>query len=214
MRLGWTYSLTIYINKVYAFNVMGICDEICNALTMPPPPLVLYAFLVHNPANLQLLLITIAVAAQVPFSISYHLREATRGLFGQQGDRIDNHWRRVDQTTQHLSQLAITFAISASTLYTLASVPLHAIGLLQLWQQETTNDGHRWRPIAVGVVVYCAPMLGASPLHFFEAMLPMIIGALCAFVPGFKFEGGHAVMHAMACVHATALAHYLTSLSS
>ena len=164
--------------------------EVCNALTMLPTPALLWLLCASDaPTAWRLRAFSCAVAAQVPFSVAYHLREAARAYLEEDGCRIDNHWRRIDQTTQHLAQVAMTLAVSGSATYALASAPMHVLCIAQLWAAATSCDGRRWRGVAVGVLWYCAPMLrDGAWLWFAGAIAPMVVGALAAFVPPFKFE--------------------------
>ena len=172
--------------------------EVLNAATMLPPPFLLLSH-ARNPRGF---LAFAAIAAQVPFAMLYHLHAAFCIYYTQDADE---YHRQLDQTAQHVAQLALTYSITGSWPYTLAAAVFHAVALKQLWSEATRNDGKRWRMIAVGVGIYVLPMITQSALLFGYATAPMVAGAVVGFVPCCKFRGSHAVMHVLAWMHADAV---------
>ena len=176
--------------------------EVLNAVTMIPSPCILYA----RAVNFAGLLACSAIATQVPFSIVYHSYESFKISQGIADCRIDNHLRRMDQTMQHIAQIVLTYAITQSVLYTEAIACFHCVACVQLWHPSTTNDGKRWCMVAIGVCAYTLPLLLKHQFIIFSyAVFPMVIGCVFAFVPAFKFNGAHALMHVGGWMHADAI---------
>jgi hypothetical protein len=177
-------------------------DELLNALTMIPSPLILLSRAVDWQGKLSAL----AISIQTPFAVAYHMREALRIYRCESGCRVDNHWRRMDQSVQHLAQAALTYAVTESIPYTAVVAIFHVYALRMLWSRDTSNDGHRWAMLAVGVGLYTLPVAVSGRVALFAyAVVPMVLGCAVAFLPPFKFTGSHAVMHACAWLHADAL---------
>ena len=183
--------------------------EVLNAVTMLPSPLIL---LLHASITRPYSVVAfVVIAAQVPFSMAYHLREAYRLYTSEEGCRIDNHWRRLDQTTQHMAQLGLTYAITQSWPYTAMALLWHCEAWRQLWDPITSNDRKRWQMIGFGVLLYTAPIAIVDVALGVYATIPMLVGGCLAFIPQFRFEGSHAVMHALAWMHADAVGYFLHS---
>ena len=182
--------------------------EVLNALTMLPSPLILF----WRAVNLPGLLAAAAISIQVPFSIAYHVREAVRIYFDEDGCRLDNHWRRMDQTVQHVAQMILTYAVTQSSEYTAVIAAFHVHAMLQLWNPAASNDGRRWTMVAMGVGLYTLPVAVSGRVGLFAySVVPMVIGSVVAFVPSFRFSGSHALMHACSWLHADALGRILHS---
>jgi len=181
--------------------------EVLNAATMVPSPLILLSH--ASMTRPQSVVASMAIIAQVPFSMAYHLREAYRLYASEEGCRIDNNWRRIDQTTQHFAQVCLAYAVTQSWLYTTLVTLCHCEACRQLWSPTTRNDGKRWQMIGMGILLYTIPMLVTNVKMFVYATTPMLVGASLAFVPKLKFTGSHAVMHALAWIHADAVGLFL-----
>ena len=182
--------------------------EFVNAITMIPPPCILFA----HANGWRGMLACVAIAMQVPFSVGYHMHESFKTAGGSAACRIDNNLRRMDQTMQHLAQILITLAVTQSVVYTMIVTNAHLLACLQLWDPDTSNDGKRWCGVAVGVCSYTLPMLySASGVVLFSyAVIPMVIGCIFAFNPRFKPPWGHGLMHVCAWMHANAIGRALS----
>lgn len=176
--------------------------EVLNAVTMLPPPFILLMY-ACNPSGI---LAFAAIAAQAPFAILYHIHTA---ICLWKSEDTPHYHRQLDQTAQHVAQVALTFAITASWQYTLAAALFHTVALKQLWSDCTKNDGRRWTMIATGVAIYTLPMLFTSTLVFAYATVPMIMGAIVGFEPHCRFGGSHAIMHILAWMHTDAIGVFL-----
>lgn len=184
--------------------------EALNAVTMLPPPIILMWRAQQAQCSPYGLLAFAAIACQVPFAVAYHMSESIRIRHGREGCRIDNDWRRADQTAQHVAQVALTYAVTRSLPYTLMAVVWpHGLAIVRLWHRSTSNDGRRWTMIAAGVAVYTLPMLRTSALFFAYAVVPMAIGSGVAFVPSLSVRGGHPIMHVLSWLHADAIGQYI-----
>ena len=184
---------------------MNCYEEFANAVTMLPPPFILYYYATTPSAWI----LVAAVAAQIPFSMSYHVRMAWERYCEIERCSVDNHWRRMDQTTQHLSQLIVTWALSGDLCYTAVVAAVHCVACGCLWYPATSNDRRRWQPLALGVLLYVKPM-GCS-LELGAALAPMLIGGTVAFVPFCKQPYGHAVFHVCTWAHAVVLGHWAST---
>ena len=65
------------------------------------PPIILFQF-ADTPAAC---LVLASVVGQLPFSFLYHLRMAHGLYYGHAICAIDNNWRRMDQSAQHVAQV-------------------------------------------------------------------------------------------------------------
>ena len=138
-----------------------------------------------------------------PVSFAYHLGVA----FGR--PRLDNDLRRLDQSLQHVVGTLFAFALSCSLGYAALSLAVNLRGIYFLWHTATSNDGRRWVPVLVSVLLYTAPMVWRGDYeNYCVAVASMAVGA-AAFVPRWSCVfscWGHAVFHVALVVHAQALA--------
>jgi len=179
-------------------------QELANAMTMVASwSVFLFGFIFRCSLRSGLLLVGSSV--HLPASVGYHMNMALE--VGR--DRIDNDWRRLDQSFQHVAATIFAFAVSESWGYASFCFCFNAIGVLKLWHVRYSNDEKRWAHVTVGVFLYMLPLLWKRLWFCFGlASGSMLVGGL-GFVhwlnEGFLFGWGHAFFHVMLVVHAYAL---------
>ena len=129
---------------VYA---MSSAQEFANAVSMFAPTLALVQSVSEEPHALVVVLL-IGAAMHLPVSFTYHLSCALQHC----PDRIDNDLRRLDQTLQIVSGSLFAVALSGSWLYGVLHLFVHFRGICTMWLAHTSNDGMRWKQIALSVV--------------------------------------------------------------
>ena len=134
--------------------VMSPAQEVGNAVSMVLPTAVL-AFNAWADPNSFVTVLLVGSAMHLPVSFTYHLSVA----FERYQDRLDNDMRRLDQSMQHVAGTVFSFALSGSLGYTALNLALNLRGLYYLWAKETSNDGKRWVPVLLCVLMYTAPGL-------------------------------------------------------
>ena len=173
-------------------------QEIANALSMLLPTVILLAY--SSP-----LLLLLGACMHLPVSFTYHLSMA----FGRYADPIDNDMRRLDQTLQHVVCTLYSYATSLGSFpYTLMNLIINAIGIVQLWDPQTTNDRKRWQPIFVSGVLYLLPLLTqrGNAFYFLLAFLTFLLGGTAAFLYDKVLRGyGTLILHSLLAIHAYAL---------
>jgi hypothetical protein len=128
---------------------MSSCQEVANALSMFAPSLALLLSVWEEPHALVMVLL-IGTAMHLPVSFTYHLSCALQHF----PDRIDNDLRRLDQSLQIVSGSLFAVALSGSWLYGLVHLLVHFRGICTMWLARTSNDGMRWKNIALSVLCY------------------------------------------------------------
>jgi hypothetical protein len=142
----------------------------------------------------------------LPVSFTYHLSAA----FNRYPDRLDNDMRRLDQSMQHVVGTIFSYALSGSLKFALLNLVINFFGVKQLWEVKTSNDGKRWIPVMICVLMYTSPMLWRGDVsNYGLAMASMVIGGV-SFVPQLNkhiFMGwGHTIFHTVLVFYAQALA--------
>jgi hypothetical protein len=180
-------------------------QEFANAFSMVCPAIVtLWCALVYKHTLVTALLV--GTLMHLPVSFAYHLFAALQRL----PDRLDNDFRRLDQTLQHVACVIFAYATTGLVHYALACSFFNALGVFMLWHPKTSNDGRRWIPIIMCVHLYMIPMLWRGDgTNFAVAFESMWIGGVF-FVPFINYDffhgWGHCVFHLALCVHSYALA--------
>jgi hypothetical protein len=128
---------------------MSSGQEFANALSMLAPTLALLLSVLEEPHALVMVLL-IGTAMHLPVSFTYHLSCALQHF----PDRIDNDLRRLDQSLQIVSGSLFAVALSGSWLYGLVHLLVHFRGICTMWLARTSNDGMRWKNIALSVLCY------------------------------------------------------------
>jgi len=186
-------------------HAMTPIQEVSNAISMILPTAVL-AYNSWTSQNPLVIMLLMGSSMHLPVSFTYHMSVA----FSRYTDRLDNDMRRLDQSMQHVVGAMYAFALSGSIQYTLINIVFNIQGVMQLWRSSTSNDGKRWIPVMICVLMYTFPMLWRGDLHNYRvAMASMIFGGV-SFVPELNkkfFMGwGHTIFHAVLMVYAQALA--------
>ena len=180
-------------------------QELANAISMLFPAIVtLQCALVHKHTLVTALLI--GTTMHLPVSFTYHLLAALKRL----PDRIDNDFRRLDQTLQHVACAIFAYATTGIVKYGLACLFLNSLGIFALWHPRTSNDGRRFIPINLCAHLYMMPMLWRGDTsNFLIAFEAFWMGGVF-FVPFINydfFDGwGHFIFHLALGVHSYALA--------
>ena len=180
-------------------------QEVSNALSMILPTAVL-AFNAWTAPNRMVIVLLIGSSMHLPVSFTYHLSAA----FNRYSDRLDNDMRRLDQSMQHVVGTIFSFALSGSVKYTALNLAVNIRGLYLLWDKGTSNDGKRWVPVLLCVLMYTAPMLWRGDFQNYSiAVASMAVGGV-SFVPALNkrfFRGwGHTIFHVVLMIYAQALA--------
>ena len=162
-------------------------------------PTAVLAFNAWADPNSFVTVLLVGSAMHLPVSFTYHLSVA----FERYQDRLDNDMRRLDQSMQHVAGTVFSFALSGSLGYTALNLALNLRGLYYLWAKETSNDGKRWVPVLLCVLMYTAPMLWRGDYqNYGVAVASMAVGGAAFVSSGW----GHAVFHTVLVVYAQALA--------
>lgn len=162
---------------------MTPAQEVCNAATMLLPSLAL--FLYCQPSRrTHADLILLGTCMHLPSSVAYHLQCA----LDPKRDRIDNDLRRLDQSMQHAVAPMFAYALShGSWAFAACNVPLNAYGIARLWDQSTSNDGRRWRLVALSMLLYAAPPMALRWRRQEEDWHNGALAAASAALGGFLF---------------------------
>lgn len=182
-------------------------EEWANAATMLTPSVVLVLLLLFqtrsSPQQKQLLGCTLL---HLPVGVGYHAWAAAAALRGTGTTATESFMCKLDQTVQHLVGIVLSFVLSSQDIqFTGTSLLLNLYWAAQIWRGR--NQGRRWVFVGCSVFLYTLPMLvlRRSLFNYAVATLSMALGGVAAFLPGWKFCGGHAVFHLLLGVHAAAL---------
>jgi hypothetical protein len=190
------------LSEAYA---MTAAQEVLNAITMVLPTAVL-VFNTYKSRNRLVAMLLLGSCMHLPISFTYHLGTALRCY----PDRIDNDMRRLDQSMQHVVGTIFSYALSGSWKFAILNMIINSFSIRKLWDARTSNDGKRWIPVMVCVLMYTMPMLWRGDIRNYSlAVGSMMMGGM-SFVPQLNkriFLGwGHAVFHTVLTVCAQALA--------
>eukprot|EP00960_Hanusia_phi_P053962 762510-Hanusia_phi.AAC.9 len=184
---------------------MSPLQEFFNAVTMLFPTIALSHYAINWPHPFVVLLL-LGTVSHLPVSFTYHMSVA----FSRYDDRLDNDMRRLDQSMQHVLGAIFSYALSGSFAYMLLNLIYNVYAIILLWDPQTSNDGKRWFPVMISVLMYNAPMAWRSDYeNFMIAFFSMGLGGM-SFIPWLNkrfFSGwGHSIFHVALFLYARALA--------
>ena len=141
---------------------------------------------------LRLLIIMISTGLHLPFSFTYHLRQALR--LGD--DPMDNKWRRLDQAGINIGCITYCFGTSGSILYGLFALLVHFYNVIEIWL-PTTNPTKRQINIFIGIIMYLFPILWFNYfIKFIFVLFFLTIGIIGFIFNDIYFFGyGSSIMH-------------------
>ena len=141
---------------------------------------------------LRLLIIMISTGLHLPFSFTYHLRQALR--LGD--DPMDNKWRRLDQAGINIACITYCFGTSGSILYGLFALIVQFYNVIEIWL-PTTNPAKRQINIFIGIIMYLFPILWFNYfIKFIFVLFFLTIGIIGFIFNDIYFFGyGSSIMH-------------------
>lgn len=191
---------------------MTSTQEFLNSISMVLPTLVFAMNAWYNPSRF-LAVLLVGSSMHLPVSFTYHLGVA----FHRYPDRLDNDMRRLDQSLQHVMGILFSFALSGSLGYALLNLLFNLYGIVQLWDARTSNDGRRWMPVLISILLYTAPMLWRGDVSGYSLAITSVALGGFPFIPRFNhsvFCGwGHAIFHVVLMIHAQALSHSASGMN-
>jgi len=138
-------------------------------------------------------LVIAATLFHAPFSIIYHVRTA----YEMDTDRLDNFWRRSDQSAIHITSTLYTIAISRSIIYSIFSLIFNGYSIKRIYAKKSDSVGTRPRiRIAISIITYTAPILWYGDKKRFTKSLQIFTLASTCFVLSPQLLGyGHSFFH-------------------
>jgi hypothetical protein len=180
------------------YHSMTFAQELCNALTIVAPSLLL-AFLWFNTAhyNNYTLIIILSTWIHMLISASYHMMCA----FGYFKDRINCAMRKLDQSLIHMCCITFSYALSGDTLYGLTALMINAWYITRLWVPGThdTRFG-RLSNLFVAIMLSLFPIfIRGDYINYFGALGSFIVAAVFFQMNEFFHGWGHAISHLCYC---------------
>tara|TARA_B000000557_G_scaffold264721_1_gene271256 strand:+ start:2286 stop:3554 length:1269 start_codon:yes stop_codon:yes gene_type:complete len=173
-------------------------QELLNAFTMVlPASIMLFRKLTDKVAfkdeEWTAWLVIGASLLHAPFSIIYHVRSA----YEMDNDRLDNFWRRSDQSAIHITSILYTIALSRSVNYSILSLVFNGYSIKRLYAKESDSIGAKPRiRILMSVVMYTLPIFWYGDKKRFTKSLQIFTFASTCFVLSPQLLGyGHSLFH-------------------
>jgi hypothetical protein len=181
---------------------MGVHQELLNAGSMVFPSIYcLYYCMRWNTMDLSnerdrlVVYMVLGTVAHMPWSVLYHLQCALM----PHKDKIDNNFRRLDQTFIAVAAIMFSFALTGSTLFFYCCSALNGIVIYRLWSAGNTSPQRkveRRLGLALTTLVYQLPIAVVhSPLHFVKCFVTFFASAFAFARPEFFGGFGSFIFH-------------------
>ena len=182
-------------------NEMTFVQEMCNAISIAAPSLVLMFCWIHKPETDRYTTFThifiISAWTHMPISLSYHMM-CSLGCFK---DRVNCPMRKLDQSFIHACCATYSYALSGNLLYGMGSFVLNTWYIIKLWMPGPHDVPFERRTnVFLMTMFYLFPLLTRGDFSNYFGALGSFILAAFFFHTNSKFFGwGHSISHLCCC---------------